>query len=129
MRANAMARRRAERSRPTWSRRGIFTAVVLAALGSHAIAMNGMASAWQMALILHLFNAAALLGLAALATTHKSRLLHWAGWTIVLGTVVFSGSIYFRVISGYSLGPVTPSGGVLMMFGWLLAVIGFLRKL
>lgn len=105
------------------------TAVVLAALGSHAISMNGMASAWQTASILHLFNAAALLGLSALMATHDSSLLRWAGWTIVLGTLVFCGSIYFRVISGYSLGPVTPAGGVLMMFGWLLAVIGFVRRL
>ena len=49
------------------------TAVVLAALGSHAIAMNGMASAWQTASTLHLFNAAALLGLAALAEIGRAH--------------------------------------------------------
>lgn len=104
------------------------TAVVLAALGSHAIAMNGMASAWQTASNLHLFSAAALLGLAALGRLIESGMLSWGAWAIVLGTVMFSGSIYFRVISGYSLGGITPSGGILMMLGWLLVLIALVRK-
>jgi uncharacterized membrane protein YgdD (TMEM256/DUF423 family) len=104
------------------------TAVVLAALGSHAIAMNGMAGAWQTASNLHLFSAAALLGLAALGRLIDSRLLNWGAWAIVVGTVIFSGSIYFRIISGYSLGGITPFGGMLMMFGWLLVFVALVRK-
>lgn len=104
------------------------TAVILAAMGSHMIDMNGMQSSWQTASKLHLFSAAALIGLAALLAIYESGLLRWGTWLIIAGTLVFCGSIYAHVITGFSLGMVTPSGGVLMMLGWLLAAIAFLRK-
>ena len=104
------------------------TAVILAALGSHAIPMNGMQSSWQAASNLHLFSAAAMIGLSALIAIYDSTLLRWGTWMIILGAVVFCGSIYTHVITGYSLGAVTPSGGILMMLGWLVAAIAFLRK-
>ncbi|MBT8071604.1 MAG: DUF423 domain-containing protein [Xanthomonadales bacterium] len=103
-------------------------AVIFAAMGSHLFAMNGLESIWQTALNIHLFNAAASLGLAALLASHNSRMLRWAAWMVILGTVVFSGNIYMHVISGYTLPRVTPAGGMLMMAGWLLSVIALLRK-
>ena len=105
-----------------------FLAVVLAALGSHLFDMKGLQGLWQTASNIHLFNAAALMRLAALLVNLKSRLLMWGAWLIVLGTVVFCGSIYLHVISGHMLRGVTPSGGLLMMAGWLLTVMAFLRK-
>jgi len=104
------------------------SAVILAALASHVIDMKGLQSIWQTASIIHMFNAAALLGLAALLANLESRLLHWGAWLIVLGTVVFCGSIYLHVITGLVIPKVTPSGGVLMMAGWLLSALSFLRK-
>jgi uncharacterized membrane protein YgdD (TMEM256/DUF423 family) len=103
-------------------------AVILAAMGSHLFAMNGLESSWQTALNIHLFSAAASLGLAALLASRNSRLLRWAAWMVILGTVVFSGNIYMHVISGYTLPRVTPAGGMLMMAGWLLSVFALLRK-
>ncbi len=104
------------------------SAVVLAAMGSHLINMNGMQGIWQTASNLHLFNAAGLLGLAALLARQASAPLKWGAWLVVLGTVVFCGSIYVNVISGRSLPSVTPSGGMLMMAGWLLTALAFVRK-
>jgi uncharacterized membrane protein YgdD (TMEM256/DUF423 family) len=104
------------------------SAVILAALGSHLIDMKGMQGLWQTASVIHLFSAAALLGLAALLASFDSRLLKWGTWLIILGTVVFCGSIYFHVISGYKVPVVTPIGGFLMMLGWLLAALAFFRK-
>lgn len=104
------------------------SAVVLAAMGSHLFEMNGMQDLWQTASNLHLFNAAGLMGLAALLASHDSTPLKWGGWLVVLGTVVFCGSIYLHVITGRTVPAVTPSGGLLMMAGWLLAVFAFLRR-
>jgi uncharacterized membrane protein YgdD (TMEM256/DUF423 family) len=104
------------------------SAVMLAAMGSHLFDMNGMQALWKTASNIHLFNAAGLMGLAALLANMQSRLLHSGAWLIVLGTVVFSGNIYMHVISGYTLPRVTPLGGMLMMTGWLLAALAFLRK-
>ncbi len=104
------------------------SAVILAAMGSHLFDMNGLQGIWQTASNIHLFNSAALLGLAALLVKLESHSLKWGAWLIVLGTVVFCGSIYLHVITGRTMSGVTPSGGLLMMAGWLLAIFAFLRK-
>ena len=104
------------------------SAVILAAMGSHLFDMNGLQGIWQTASNIHLFNSAALLGLAALLVKLESHSLRWGAWLIVLGTVVFCGSIYLHVITGRTISGVTPSGGLLMMVGWLLVIFAFLRK-
>jgi uncharacterized membrane protein YgdD (TMEM256/DUF423 family) len=103
-------------------------AVVLAALGSHLIDMQGLQAVWQTASIVHMFNAAALIGLAALLSRMESFSLKWGAWLIVLGTLAFSGSIYLHIITGHKILGITPAGGVLMMTGWCLAVLALLRK-
>ncbi len=104
------------------------SAVILAAMGSHLFDMNGMQGLWQTASIIHLFNAAGLIGLAAWLAGLESFPLKWGAWLIVSGTVVFCGSIYLHVITGHTLPAVTPAGGLLMMTGWLLSAVAFLRK-
>ena len=104
------------------------SAVILAAMGSHLVDMNGLQDIWRTASNIHLFSAAALMGLAALLTRLESTPLKWGAWLIVLGTIIFCGSIYLHVITGYTLPAVTPSGGLLMMAGWLLTALAFLRK-
>ena len=104
------------------------SAVILAAMGSHLFEMNGLQGLWQTASNLHLFNAAGLMGLAALLARYDSAPLKWGGWLVVLGTVVFCGSIYLHVITGRIVPSVTPSGGLLMMAGWLLSAFAFLRR-
>lgn len=104
------------------------SAVILAAMGSHLIDMKGMQNLWQTASVIHLFSAAALVGLAALLASLDSQMLKWAAWLVILGTVIFCGSIYFHVISGSKIPVVTPVGGFLMMAGWFLAAMSFLRR-
>lgn len=104
------------------------SAIILAAMGSHLFDMNGLQGIWQTASTIHLFNSAAILGLAALLVKLESRSLKWGAWVIVLGTVIFCGSIYLHVITGRTMSGVTPSGGLLMMAGWLLVIFAFLRR-
>ena len=103
-------------------------AVVLGALGSHLVEMDGLQGTWEIATDLHLFNAAALIGLAVLYAKTGSNLLKWGAWIIILGTVLFSGSIYLHVITAYKVTNLAPIGGITMMAGWLLAVLSFVRK-
>ena len=104
------------------------SAVVLAALGSHLFDMNGMQALWQTASVIHLFSAAAVIGLAACMDRLESPALKWGAWLVVFGTVVFSGSIYLHVITGHTLPAVTPGGGLLLMGGWLVAAVAFLKS-
>ena len=105
-----------------------FSAVFLAALGSHLIDMKGMLGIWQTASIIHMFHSVAIIALAALLAIRESRALQWGAWLLVWGTVVFCGSIYLHVVTGYKVWGVAPAGGLLMMAGWSLAVVAFLRK-
>ena len=104
------------------------SAVILAAMGGHLIDMKGLQSIWETASVIHMFNAVALIALDALLAHMNSRLLIWGAWVIVLGTVAFCGSIYFHVVSGQLIPNVAPAGGMLMMAGWFLVVVAFIRR-
>ncbi|MFK7912404.1 MAG: DUF423 domain-containing protein [Pseudomonadales bacterium] len=57
---------------------------------------------------------------AAKAVFRQTRALRWAGIAMVLGVLLFSGSLYLLALGGPSqLGPVTPVGGVAFLLGWL----------
>lgn len=79
----------------------------------------------------HFWHSLGLLLLAALAPQLPQQARRQVGWMFVVGTVCFSGSIYFLATRSLWLpeglgwlGPVTPLGGVLIA-GWgRLAVAG-----
>jgi len=44
-----------------------------------------------------------------------------AGWMFLVGIVLFSGSLYGMALLGMRwLGPITPVGGLTLIFGWML---------
>jgi uncharacterized membrane protein YgdD (TMEM256/DUF423 family) len=48
------------------------------------------------------------------------ELPQWAGWLFVVGTILFSGSLYALALSGVRwLGAITPLGGVAFLAGWV----------
>jgi uncharacterized membrane protein YgdD (TMEM256/DUF423 family) len=73
----------------------------------------------------HMYCALAILVVGAL--TAGGRLSVWlqvAGWSLLLGSVIFSGSLYILAVTGMRwLGAVTPLGGVAMLVGWLALAI------
>ncbi len=54
-------------------------------------------------------------------------LLRWAGWLMLVGILLFSGSLYLLSLSGIRwLGMVTPFGGVAFLAAWsMLAFFAF----
>lgn len=51
----------------------------------------------------------------------------WAGWLFLLGTLLFSGSLYALALSGVrALGAVTPFGGVAFIAGWIALAVAAL---
>lgn len=68
----------------------------------------------------------ALLAVGLLAQRRASRLLTVAGWSLLGGCLLFSGSLYVLVLTGITkLGAITPIGGVLFLIGWAsLALAG-----
>lgn len=55
---------------------------------------------------------------------HNSRALLMAGWSFLLGILLFSGSLYLLAVTGSSgLGIITPFGGMAFLIGWLSLLI------
>jgi uncharacterized membrane protein YgdD (TMEM256/DUF423 family) len=67
-----------------------------------------------------MYHALALLAVAWAVTRWPGTLPHLAGWFFVIGTILFSGSLYTLALTGAGwLGAITPLGGVALLGGWL----------
>jgi uncharacterized membrane protein YgdD (TMEM256/DUF423 family) len=83
-------------------------------LGPESLAVFETAARYQM------YHALALLGVSWASTRWTGSLTQWAGWLFLLGTVLFSGSLYALALTGVRwLGAVTPLGGVAFLAGWI----------
>ncbi len=60
--------------------------------------------------------------------TDASVLLTIAGWLMLGGIILFSGSLYLISFTGIrSLGLITPVGGTAFIMAWLLLAVGIMR--
>jgi uncharacterized membrane protein YgdD (TMEM256/DUF423 family) len=104
-----------------------FLCVLLGATGKHALQdqMNTkFYSAFETGLRYHQIHSVVLLALAlsaiVLGNKKQAHALQLAGFLILLGILVFSGSLYLMAFWRIEeLGRVTPVGGILLMLGWL----------
>jgi len=106
--------------------------VALAAIGAHAVpGLDDAATlrSWQSASVMHLVHACLLLILAGKASRNPSRWIVAAAALTVAGIILFSGSIYLRLIFGLSgTAGLAPVGGVCLVLAWLCCAIGVFRK-
>ncbi|MHA6258931.1 DUF423 domain-containing protein [Sporosarcina sp. CAU 1771] len=105
-------------------------AVALGAFGAHALKdrlSEKYLAIWETAVQYQMFHA---LGLIAIGILMSSALLgpisqlNWAGYLLLAGTIIFSGSLYALSLSGVGvLGAITPIGGVAFIGGWIMLII------
>jgi uncharacterized membrane protein YgdD (TMEM256/DUF423 family) len=105
-----------------------FLGVALGAFGAHGLKSRvapEMLIVWQTGVQYHLVHALALLLIGILChLMPEPALVRNAGWLLMVGIVLFSGSLYVMVLSGVkALGIITPLGGVAFLVGWLLLII------
>ncbi len=98
-------------------------AVILGAFGAHALKARldqYSQGVWETAVQYHFYHALALLAVGIVALGQpQSTLLRSSGWLFLLGTLVFSGSLYLLALTGTRwLGAVTPIGGLAFIGGW-----------
>jgi uncharacterized membrane protein YgdD (TMEM256/DUF423 family) len=68
----------------------------------------------------HMYHALALLAVAWACGRWPSAWASAAGWLFVVGTVLFSGSLYLLSVTGVrALGAITPFGGLAFILGWV----------
>ncbi|MDH4132222.1 MAG: DUF423 domain-containing protein [Gemmatimonadota bacterium] len=99
-----------------------FIAVGAGAFAAHALRDRLDPSALQTfetAARYQMYHALALLAAAWLQDRAPGPLPSWAGRLFLLGTLLFSGSLYALALSGLRpLGALTPFGGVAFLAGW-----------
>ncbi|MCA8941148.1 MAG: DUF423 domain-containing protein [Planctomycetes bacterium] len=96
-------------------------AVAAGAFGAHGLKATlepGDLAIFETAVRYQMYHALALLACAALAA--RGFRIGLAPWALLLGTMVFSGSLYLLVLLDVRwLGAITPIGGVVMIVGWI----------
>ena len=105
--------------------------VGLGAYGAHALATlpADLASLWNTASLFHLVHAAALVGVASFASMRPDRTPFSIAFALlILGTLLFSGSLYLRALTDFSFGTVTPIGGIALIAGWLAFAAAAFRR-
>ena len=105
-----------------------FLAVALGAFGAHGLKtmLTPQALAvWHTAVQYQMFHALALLIIGLLARfLSDARMLVWAVRSMIIGVVLFSGSLYVLALTGIGkLGMITPFGGIAFLLGWLFLLV------
>jgi uncharacterized membrane protein YgdD (TMEM256/DUF423 family) len=109
-------------------------AVAAGAFGAHALAAALSAElldAFQTGARYQMYHALALIALGLVLARFSLGGSSWltaAGWLFLVGTVLFSGSLYALALTGVrQLGAITPLGGVAFLLGWAALALGVWR--
>ncbi|WMW80972.1 DUF423 domain-containing protein [Undibacterium cyanobacteriorum] len=107
-------------------------AIACGAFGAHGlkqILSTDMLAIWQTAVQYQVIHGLAMLGLVALSTRYDAKRLSQIALCFVVGTLIFSGSLYLLAITGIKwLGAITPIGGTAFLVGWFLMISLALKK-
>lgn len=107
-------------------------AVALGAFGAHGLksmVTTERLATWQTGVEYQFFHALAILVFGLYQDKFNSTWIKWSIRCLILGVLIFSGSLYVLVIADMAwLGMITPIGGVLMILGWLLFVMHLIKQ-
>ncbi len=111
-----------------------FLAVALGAFGAHGLEgkiTEKYLKVWNTGVTYQMFHALGLIAVALLTEKFpNTNLVTLSGWFMVVGILLFSGSLYVLSTSGIKvLGAITPFGGVAFLVAWVLLVVASLRYL
>ena len=107
-------------------------AVALGAFGAHGLKARiapELMSAYKTGVEYHFYHALGLIcvGLAA-CQLPQSAYLERAGWAMLAGIVLFSGSLYLLALTGVgALGAITPLGGLAFLAAWGLFAAAIIK--
>jgi uncharacterized membrane protein YgdD (TMEM256/DUF423 family) len=97
--------------------------VAAGAFGAHALRARlgpDLLQVFETGARYQMYHALAILAAAFLAREGEHPAATWAARLFLLGTVLFSGSLYTLALSGVTrFGLITPLGGVAFLVGWL----------
>ena len=105
-------------------------AVGLGAIGAHALKSQlttEQLATFHTAVQYQMYHAIGLVLVGLLSLYQRSRWFEGAGWSMLVGIILFSGLLYAWLATGrrFFVYPV-PVGGVAFIIGWVLLAIGAL---
>ena len=114
-----------------WLRVGALSgalAVVAGAFGAHGlegVLTSKAFDVFETAAKYQMYHAPALLAVGLLALHGRAgRAQNLAGWSFLVGTLIFSGTLYALAFTGLRwLGAITPIGGLFLILGWLALAV------
>lgn len=108
-----------------------FVAVAAGAFGAHGLKSRLSAEllvSFETGARYHMYHALGLVAVGLVAQLRPSSLASAAGWSMLAGILLFSGSLYALALTGVRvLGAVTPFGGVGFLVSWALLAAAVLK--
>jgi uncharacterized membrane protein YgdD (TMEM256/DUF423 family) len=109
-----------------------FVAVLAGAFGAHALRARISPEhlvTFETGARYQMYHALALLAVAWVLSRSSNIPALWAGRLFILGTVLFSGSLYLIALTGTArFGLITPFGGVALLAGWICLTFAAYRS-
>ena len=103
-----------------------FIAVALGAFGAHSLKTKisaDMLEIFEVGVRYQMYHAFALFAVAWAIARWPDVNLTAAGWSFIIGIVIFSGSLYLLSFTGIRwFGAITPIGGLAFLAGWAILV-------
>ena len=109
----------------------IALATALGAFGAHAL--KGQLSpdrlqVYETAVRYHFLHCLGLLAIGVLLRSMDGELLRWSALLVLIGVILFSGSLYLLTFGAPRfVGAITPIGGLALIAGWILFAATVLR--
>jgi uncharacterized membrane protein YgdD (TMEM256/DUF423 family) len=104
-------------------------ATVFGAFGAHALQGHDRLQVYETGVRYHFFHALGLMGIGLTLRFADAAPVRWAAWLVLLGILLFSGSLYALTFGAPRLvGVVTPVGGLALIAGWVCFAAGVWRR-
>ena len=106
-----------------------FAGVALGAFGAHGMSGRFTPESrgwWETATLYLLVHAVAVF---AASLSGRTGLFSTGGWAMIIGAVIFSGTLYAMTLGAPRwFGAITPIGGLGLLAGWALFAVAALRS-
>ena len=110
----------------------IALATVLGAFGAHALKAHlsqDKLAVYETAVRYHFIHALGLLAMGVLLRSVDGELLRWSATLVLVGILLFSGSLYLLTFGAPRfLGIITPVGGLVLIVGWVMFAVTMWRQ-
>lgn len=107
-------------------------AVILGAFAAHGLKghlSESLLNTFQTAVQYQMYHALAVILVVVLYRYTPDSMLVWSAGFMLVGILLFSGSLYALSLSGIKwFGPITPAGGLCFIIGWGLLIFAALRS-